>query len=164
MMIRINQDLCTDCGICGDVCARHIPVTTETGNRKTTTISSERIGLCMECGHCVALCPHRAIGVESLKKERFAPVEALDITEDQLLSLLKQRRSIRNYKEKPVPRQTINRTIDAAHCAPTGTGRRTTGVIVIDAPKTLATLSALVYELYERMEENLKHPNHSAGV
>jgi len=23
MMIEINQDLCTDCGICGDVCPRH---------------------------------------------------------------------------------------------------------------------------------------------
>ncbi|NIS54209.1 MAG: 4Fe-4S dicluster domain-containing protein [Phycisphaerae bacterium] len=158
MMIRINQDLCTDCGICGDVCPRHIPVTTENGDKKITTISLERIGLCMECGHCVALCPHRAIEVESLSKERFAPVEALDIDEDQLLSLLKQRRSIRNYKDKPVPRQIINRMIDAAHSAPTGTGRSTTGVIVIDNPKTLATFSELIYELYEGLEKDLKNP------
>jgi nitroreductase/NAD-dependent dihydropyrimidine dehydrogenase PreA subunit len=158
MMIKINQDLCTNCGICGDVCPRHIPVTTENGNQKTTIISSERIGLCMKCGHCVALCPHRAIEVESLSEEEFAPVKALDIDEDQFLTLLKQRRSIRNYKDKPVPRQIINRIIEAAHSAPTGTARNATGIIVIDNPQTLATFSELVYELYERMEKGLRHP------
>ena len=27
MMIKINQDVCEGCGICGHVCPRHIPVT-----------------------------------------------------------------------------------------------------------------------------------------
>ena len=158
MMISINEDLCTDCGICGDVCPRHIPVTSENGDQKTTTVSSERIGLCMKCGHCVALCPHRAITVEGLNEAEFTPVEAFDINEDQLLTLLKQRRSIRNYKDKPVPRQIINRIIEAARSAPTGTARNATGIIVIDNPKTLATFSELVYELYEGLEKGLLHP------
>jgi nitroreductase len=52
----------------------------------------------------------------------------------------------------------IDRIIDAAHSAPTGAGRSTTGVIVIDNPKTLATFSELVYQLYEGLEKNLKNP------
>ncbi|MCK4361120.1 MAG: nitroreductase family protein, partial [Bacteroidales bacterium] len=64
----------------------------------------------------------------------------------------------RNYKDKPVPRQIINRIIDAAHSAPTGSGRSTTGVIVIDNPKKLATFSELIYEMYEGLEKNLKNP------
>lgn len=158
MMIRINQDLCTDCGICGDVCPRHIPVTMKNGDQKTTTIAPERIDLCMKCGHCVALCPHLAIEVESLDNENFVPVESLDIDDDQLLTLLKQRRSIRNYKDKPVPRQIINRIIEAAHRAPTGTARNATGIIVIDNPKTLAKFSELIYELYEWLEKGFAHP------
>jgi len=93
-----------------------------------------------------------------LNEEEFNPLKELDIDDNQLLSLMKQRRSVRRYKDKPVPREIINRIIDAVHSAPTGTGRSTTGVIVIDNPKTLATLSKLVYELYEGLEKNLKNP------
>lgn len=158
MIVRINQDLCKACGICGHVCPRHIPVTMENDNKKITMISSERIGLCMECGHCVSVCPNNAIQVEGLKSEEFAPFKELDIDDNQLLSLMKQRRSVRRYKDKPVPREIIDRIIDAAHSSPTGTGRRATGVIVIDNPKTLATLSELVYKEYEGLEKYLKNP------
>jgi ferredoxin len=132
MMIRINQDLCKACGICGHVCPRHILETIVKNDEKITIISSERLNLCMKCGHCVAVCPNNAIQVEGLKSEEFAPFKELDIDDNQLLSLMKQRRSIRRYKDKPVPREIINRIIDAAHSSPTGTSGRTTGVIVID--------------------------------
>lgn len=121
-------------------------------------ISSERIGLCMKCGHCVALCPQLAIEVESLDSEKFTLVESLIINDDQLVTLLKQRCSIRNYKDKPVPRPIINRIIEAAHSAPMGTARHATGIIVIDNPKTLAAFSELIYELYEWLEKGLAHP------
>ena len=158
MMIRINQDLCKACGICGDVCPRHIPETIAQDDEKITIISQERLNLCMKCGHCSAVCPNRAIQVECLNEEKFTPVKELDIDDNQLLSLMKQRRSVRRYKDKPVPREIINRIIDAVHSSPTGTGGRTTGIIVIDNPKTLATFSEHVYELYEGLEKNLKNP------
>jgi nitroreductase/Pyruvate/2-oxoacid:ferredoxin oxidoreductase delta subunit len=157
-MLRINQELYTACGICGHTCPRHIPVTIENGDKKTTVISPQRIDLCMACGHCAAICPNRAIQVEDFPQENFTPVKALDIDDHQFLSLMKQRRSVRRYKDKPVPRDIIDRIIEAAHSAPTGTGRSTTGVIVIDNPQTLATFSELVYEFYEGLEKNLQNP------
>ncbi len=158
MMIRINQELCNACGICCDVCPRHIPETIAQNDEKITIICQERLNLCMKCGHCSAVCPNRAIQVEFLNDKEFSLLKELDIDDNQLLSLMKQRRSVRRYKDKPVPREMINRIIDAAHSAPTGTGRSTTGVIVIDNPKTLATFSKLVYGLYEGLEKNLKNP------
>ena len=158
MMIRINNDICNACGICGDVCPRHIPETIVQDDQKITIISQERLNLCMKCGHCTAVCPNQAIQVECLNEEEFNPLKKLDIDDNQLLTLMKQRRSVRRYKDKPVPRKMINRVIDAVHSAPTGTGRSTTGVIVIDNPKTLAAFSKLVYELYEGLEKNLKNP------
>ncbi|MFC1834927.1 nitroreductase family protein [Thermodesulfobacteriota bacterium] len=157
-MVRIDQDLCKACGICSHVCPRHVPVTDENHAERVTVISSERIGLCMECGHCTAICPNGAITVDGLDQEEFSPVKEVDIQDDQLLSLMQQRRSVRRYKDKPVPREVINRIIDAAHSAPTGTAGRTTGTIVIDNPKTLAALSELLYQLYEDLEKNLKNP------
>lgn len=158
MIVRIDQDLCKACGICGHVCPRHIPVTIEDENKKITTISPERINLCLQCGHCVAVCPNHAMQVESLDKEEFVSVKAPDISENEFLSLLQQRRSVRRYKDKALPREIINRIIDAAHSSPTGTGSMTTGVIVIDSPEILARLSELIFESYERFAKNLKNP------
>ncbi len=158
MNVRINQDLCNACGICTDVCPRHIPETVVQHDEKMIKISQERLDLCMQCGHCSAVCPSCAIQVEGLNDEKFVSVKELDIDDNQLLLLMKQRRSVRRYKDKPVPREMINRIIVAVHSAPTGTGRSTTGVIVIDNPQTLAAVSKLAYELYEGLEKNLKNP------
>ena len=158
MKVRIHQDLCKACGTCSQVCPHHIPVTSTDENKKITTISPERIGLCMQCGHCVAVCPHLAIQIESMDERDFTTVKTLDITDYQLLTLLNQRRSIRRYQEKPVPRKIIEKVIQAAHASPTGTGRMTTNVIVIDKTETLARLSALTYGAYEKLGKALKNP------
>jgi nitroreductase/NAD-dependent dihydropyrimidine dehydrogenase PreA subunit len=157
-MIIIDQERCKACGICGHVCPRHILETIEDGDKKTTVVSEERIDLCMECGHCEAICPNSAIHLEAFDNKEFTPIESIGITDDQLLTLMKQRRSIRRYKDKPVPRELLNRIIEAAHASPTGTGRSTTGVIVIDNPETLSAFSEIIYKLYEDLEKALKNP------
>ena len=157
-MIQINKEKCKACGICGSICPRHIPETIEQGNEKVTVISEERIHLCMECGHCEAACPNLAIHVEKLNGEHFNPIPKLDMSEDQLLGLLKHRRSVRRYKDKPVPRDILDRMLEAAHLAPTGTGSRSTGVIVIDTPEILNRLSERFFKLYTDLEKALKNP------
>jgi nitroreductase/NAD-dependent dihydropyrimidine dehydrogenase PreA subunit len=157
-MVRISNELCKACGICGHVCPRHIPETVKKENGKSTIISSERMALCMECGHCMAVCPNHAIQVDRLNEEKFIPVKKLDIDENQIFSLMTQRRSVRRYKDKPVQREIIDRIIDAANASPTGSGRKTTGIIVIDNPKTLSTLSELIYKEYEGLEKYLRNP------
>ena len=100
-MIQINHEKCNSCGICGHVCPRHITEVVERDNEKVTVISSDRIDLCMGCGHCAAVCPDGAIEVEGLDPKEFKPVGKLEITENQLLAMMEQRRSIRRYKNKP---------------------------------------------------------------
>ena len=157
-MVRIDNERCKGCGICGDVCPRHIPETVMQDGEKITIISPERLNLCMQCGHCMAVCPDRAIKVDCLNEEKFTQVKELDFDDNKLLSLFRQRRSVRRYINKPVPREIINRIIDAAHSSPTGSGRMTTGIIVIDNPETLSTLSELIYKEYEGLEKYLQNP------
>ena len=157
-MIRIDQESCKACGICGHICPRHITETVERDKKKVTMISQERLDLCMGCGQCAAVCPTGSIHVEGMSTEEFESVRDLEIDESQLLTLMEQRRSIRRYKDKPVPREILDRISEAAHRAPTGTSSRTTGVIVIDKPEILKTFSTLVYELYERLDKALGNP------
>jgi len=158
MIINIDNNLCTSCGICGDICPRHILEIINLNDEEVITVSPERDHLCLKCGHCVSVCPSRAIQVDGLQSEEFTPVKESDIHSDQLLSLMAQRRSIRRYKNKPIPREIINQIIDAAHRSPTGVASISTGIIVIDNPKVLSAFSEHVYKMYEDLEKNLKNP------
>jgi nitroreductase len=112
----------------------------------------------MGCGHCSAVCPNDAITVEGFAPNDFKPVRPGEISEDGLLALMEQRRSVRRYKSKPLPREILNRIIAASRRAPTGTGRPSTGVIVIDRPEYLKALSGMVHEVYQGMEKALANP------
>ena len=158
MTVFINHDLCSGCGICGEVCPRHVPVTSENNGSMTTAMAPERATLCMECGHCAAVCPQGAVTVPRFGDREFEPVEDMDIDVDDFLTFLRQRRSVRRYRDEPVPREVIERMLQASRCAPTGTGKGMTGVIVIDDKNTLGELATLVYGMYEGLEKGLKNP------
>jgi nitroreductase/ferredoxin len=158
VMIHIDGDQCNACGICAHVCPRHVTETIEREGEKVTRVSPERIDLCMGCGQCAAVCPNGAIRVEGLDPMKFAPLREVGIGGDQLLSLMEQRRSIRRYRDQSVPRDILDRIIEAAHRAPTGTGRSSTGVIIIDDPDILHKLSHLIHELYESLDKALGNP------
>lgn len=157
-MISIDKSTCVACGICSDVCPRHIPeVVTENG-KKSLQISAERDSLCMTCGHCMAVCPNSAITVDAFTDRPFEPVTPGSIDPADFLQLIRQRRSIRNYKDKPVPRHILEQILQCAAHSPTGDSRGTNGVMVIDDREKLETLSKLLYAAYESLDKALQNP------
>ena len=156
--VSIDNEKCIKCGICGDVCPRHIPETILQNNTPTTRISSECRHLCLGCGQCIAVCSQDAIGMEGVAPDDIRPVRPLAIKAEDLLTLLEQRRSVRCYKDKPVSRKTIERIVDAARRSPTGTGSASTGVLVIDTTAALNTLSSMLHEVYDSLDKSLRNP------
>lgn len=157
-MVRIDTDQCINCGICGDVCPRHIPETVMQNDVKTTSISLQRRDLCMECGHCMAVCPSDAIRLDGMEPHKFTPVRPLEVSAESLLTLMEQRRSVRRYEDKPVPREMLDLIVEACRRSPTGTGSPSTGVLVIDKQESLDVLSEMLHELYQDLDKNLKNP------
>ncbi|MEW5724607.1 MAG: nitroreductase family protein [Thermodesulfobacteriota bacterium] len=157
-MIYIDAEACKACGICGHVCPRHVIETIEENGRKRTVVVEERLDVCMECGQCVAVCPNEAVRLEALAFEEFRPLAPVELTGDQFLALLEHRRSVRRYKDKPVPREVLDRALEAARLSPTGTGRPATGVLVINRAEKLEALSGLLYSFYENLERALANP------
>ena len=157
-MIRIDSTACKACGICGHLCPRHVLETVTINDEKRTQVVKERLDLCMGCGQCAAVCPDGAIRVDGLDWEKFKSLRPLEIGYKQLMTLMENRRSVRRYKNKPVPRDVLDRIAEAVRYAPTGTGRPTTGMIIIDNPEKLQALAGLLHDFYEDLGKKLQNP------
>jgi len=55
--LSFNEDLCTDCGLCVDICHTQVIVRKEKG-----------IGVCVQCRSCANWCPTDALTFEEVKK------------------------------------------------------------------------------------------------
>ena len=55
--------------------------------------------------------------------------------ENNFLSLIKTRRSVRAYKPQPVPSEALDAVLEAGTYAPTGGGRQSPTIIAITDPK-----------------------------
>lgn len=130
--ITIDDAKCNGCGVCVAVCK---DFSLEIKNGKATESSGAAFG-CFACGHCMAVCPHGAISVTG----RFlSPADIFELpppkeaaSYDQLMALLNSRRSIREYKEKPVEKEIIDKIIAAAQTAPMGLPPSDVNVLVLD--------------------------------
>ncbi|MBF0199992.1 MAG: nitroreductase family protein [Desulfamplus sp.] len=78
-------------------------------------------GFCINCGHCVAVCPTGALTHKNLAPEECPGIEPeLAITPEQTEQFLRSRRSIRAYKKKPVEKELLSKVISLASHAPSG--------------------------------------------
>jgi nitroreductase/NAD-dependent dihydropyrimidine dehydrogenase PreA subunit len=103
--------------------------------------------MCMNCGHCVAVCPPGAISLETMKPEDCAPVsKKLLPAPEQVEHFLRSRRSVRVYKEEPVPREMLAKLIDIARYAPSGHNWQPVQWLVIEDTKEVKRLSGLVVD------------------
>jgi len=118
-LLNISEDLCQRDGFCVSDCpAAIIQLPDDNG---LPEIIPGGDGACLECGHCVAVCPHGALSHERVPIERSPEIkEKLCISEEQAIQFLRSRRSIRHFRDKPVEREKIRRLVEAARYAPTG--------------------------------------------
>ncbi|MCU0290078.1 MAG: nitroreductase family protein, partial [Acidobacteria bacterium] len=115
--LEVNSTLCKSCGLCIEVCPNKV-------YRKVdgkTSIIKERIGLCFVCGQCMAICPTKAVAVEGLTyEENFFKLPEPVSYEKSFFDLIRSRRAVRNFLDKPVPRELLEKIAEAITMAPPG--------------------------------------------
>ena len=145
--IVIDEEHCKKDGLCAIECpAVIIRVNKETGFPEMVPGGEER---CLLCGHCVAVCPHGALTHKHCPREECPPIDPkLALTEQQAEQFLRSRRSIRHYQDKPVEREKIQRLIEIARYAPTGSNSQLVHWLVIDDKKRIKELAGLTVDYY----------------
>jgi ferredoxin len=139
--ITIMVEKCDGCGLCVSVCK---DFTFQIINNKVALSDSSLFG-CVACGHCMAICPTGAIevhGRELSVDDLFnLPDRKSSASYDQLFNLLKLRRSIREFKEKPVDKAIIDKITDLAATAPMGIPPSDVNVLILDSSEKVRKFS-----------------------
>lgn len=119
--ITIDAEKCTGCGLCIKVCK---DFSIELQNGKAVATGRTAAFGCIGCGHCMAICPAGAITIHgrTLSPEDVFDLPPKDSTSsyEQLMALFQRRRSIREFKDKPVDADVIEKILAAARTAPMG--------------------------------------------
>ena len=130
--IEINTKLCNGCGLCVSVCSDHsLAIENNYATKSGTSVFD-----CIGCGHCMAICPTGAIeifGRELSPSDLYdLPIKESKNDYQQLLSSLQQRRAIREFKDKNVSPEIIDKILTAAQTAPMGLPPSDVNVLIFD--------------------------------
>lgn len=140
-LVEANKETCTKCGICAAACPGGIIYFKE-GNYPRLMPGTD--ALCLRCGHCVAICPSGSVIHREIPLDQCSPIDkSLDISFKQCAQLIKGRRSVREFKDKAVPKEEIERAIDAARYAPTGHNVQEVQWLVINDREFVRQLAAI---------------------
>lgn len=75
---------------------------------------------CIECGHCYAICPTGAIKMAGYKDDDCDTIESMEqFDTDKLLLAMRSRRTCRQFKDKPIEQEKIDKILEAGRYCPT---------------------------------------------
>lgn len=154
--ITINNETCTLFGLCAEVCP--IPVIRKDRNAGMNTLP-DRTPLCIRCGQCMAICPAEAIIVEGLEYLRdFFPLPSDGTAETPFLKMIQTRRSIRVFKDTPVPRKVLEKVVQAIAFAPPGFPPLKTELVVVEDRGVIRRALPEIITFYEKLMTAMRNP------
>lgn len=146
--ISIDKGKCKSCNQCLEVC----PLTTCIGLK---SLEEEDAGyMCIGCANCMAVCAHDAIRIANLPKPERAEKLA---SAPQTLNLIKSRRTIRTFLDKPVKKEEWEALVEAVKYSPTGHNNQFVDAIIIESPTILRQVSEMGMKMLEKFAARLNN-------
>lgn len=150
--VTIDRERCDACGLCVAVC-KGAPLTMVAG---AVQVDQSLLFGCIACGACMAVCPQDCIQVEGRDLSRadlfpLLPEDSLAGYE-ALLALMQKRRSIRNFKDQPVPREILEKILAAVSTAPMGIPPSDVEVLVLEDKDAVQRFSADVMAFFHKIK------------
>ena len=155
-LFTIDEKLCARDGICVAECPAFVIEMKTKESFPTVTDGGET--RCINCGHCVAVCPHRAFSLTRMSVDQCTPIDdKLTLSGDQIEQFLRARRSIRTYKTQDVDTKTLTRLMDITRYAPTGSNSQQVQWLIVPTREKVVQLTALAVDWMRNAIEE-KHP------
>ncbi|MFC1848016.1 nitroreductase family protein [Chloroflexota bacterium] len=144
-LFTVDEAKCNQCGMCVLQCPRGVIEMLEPG--ALPSLVEGRAEKCVTCGHCVAVCAPAAFSHKSMKPEELLSVKKSMLPSPSKVELLlRSRRSIRTYKKKAVPRETLAKVMDITRHAPSGSNSQMVQWLVIEDSNEVKRLSEMVVD------------------
>lgn len=147
-MVNIDQELCIGCRACEEDCVGDVIIVKD-GKAEVTK-------RCIECGHCVALCPVCAVSIPEYDMddvEEYHP-GTFHVNPENMLHAVKFRRSIRRYKPAKIEKDKAGRILDAGRYSATAKNQQ--GCSFTFVQDGMDEFRKLVWEVMPSIVERLK--------
>ncbi len=138
---------CNGCGACVKDCGFGI-LAMKDGK---PVIREGREDGCMNCQHCLAVCPKGAVTINGVGAGDCRALGQMP-QPDEIANLLMSRRSVRQFVKADIPRGEIENLLAALKYVPTGCNLRHLAFRVVDGAAKMASLRQ---RMMETMAENL---------
>ena len=150
----VDLTTCKRCRLCAEICPAGIIRADDAARFR-----EDRLHICIRCGQCMAVCPTKSISIEGLSYDiDFFPLPERQPTwEEAFFNLISSRRSVRNFKDKPVPRELLEKIVRAITFAPPGFTPLTIQVTVVNNRgliKDAVPMMAAMYDQLLKMNSN----------
>ena len=153
---KIDHSLCTACELCVIICPASILAKNE---KKEVSFQPEKVDICIKCGHCMAMCEAAAISIEGFSYEtNFRPLPQTNWNYSAFMDFLLTRRSVRVFKDKPVPAEVLQKIIDALATAPFGVNPGNVEITVVNDKKVIEKAVPYLSKMYVQLAKIIKVP------
>ena len=130
LQFTVNTATCTRCRQCVLDCPSRI---IELSGDGLPFIPPENEERCIRCQHCLAVCPPAAISIFGRDPARSIPLSDGSFPDvEQMLGLVRGRRSVRRYRDANVDSALLQRLLAAVSNAPSAINRRPLTLSLID--------------------------------
>ena len=153
---KIDPSLCTGCELCVLICPASILAQDE---QKIVYFQDDKVEICIKCGHCMAMCETSAISIEGLSYDiNFKPLPQTNWNNTAFMDFLLARRSVRIFKDKPVPVDVLQKIIDALSTAPFGVNPDNVEITVVNDKKVIEKALPYMSKMYVQLAQITKVP------
>ncbi len=150
--ITFHYDRCNSCGLCVKICKDFSLVMED---NKPVESKTPLFG-CIACGHCMAVCPTGAIEISGREMSAEDLIDLSGMKEKasygELRNLMIGRRSIRDFQDKEIGDEIIEKIIEAAVSAPMGLPPSDIHLVVLKGKKNVHEFSMEVLDYFGKIK------------